>query len=155
MKKLLAVAVFVALLAVGAQAKESPIKLSLWGPIAIPSGSVEVKGLDLGIGSTTPKMTGLQFDFIYAESSDFTGLQMAIVNNVGSGTGVQWSAVNIVTEDFTGLQAGFVNYANRVTGLQLGFVNYAKVLDKGLQLGLVNFAENGWLPVMIFINGKF
>ncbi len=55
-----------------------------------------------------------------------------------------------------GLQWGFYNQAERLTGLQLGFVNYINRIDKGLQIGLVNIIEsNGWLPIMVIVNGRF
>lgn len=154
MKKLLA-AVTLAFVCISANAATTPIKVSLWGSIAYPSAAdTVVKGLDIGIGSTTAEVKGVQLDFIFSKTSDLTGVQSGLLGMVDTGIGGQVSAVNIAN-DFTGLQWGLFNYAERVKGLQLGFVNYAQEIDKGLQIGLLNFAKNGWLPVMIIVNGKF
>lgn len=144
----------------------------------------EVSGLDFGITSTTENVTGAQLDFFYANAKNsftgvqwtwllavtpefqgwqgamvtmadrFTGLQSGLVTYTKQDfTGVQWGFVNI-TNAFTGAQLGFVNYAQSVNGLQFGFVNYAENMH-GIQLGLANIIKNnGWLPAMIFINGR-
>ena len=169
MKKLLAVAVLLAAVSLPSMAATSPIKLSLWGPIAWPAQDVAIKGLDLGIGSTTNDMTGLQFNFIYSEAKNLTGVQLGLVNQVDNGEGLQWGALNIATGHFsgvelglvnwtgsvTGAQLGWVNYTDKLNGFQLGLVNYAGSIGEGLQIGLVNFAQNGWFPVMIIVNGRF
>lgn len=153
--------------------------------VGIPNNNIdEITGVDLGIASTAEQVTGVQFDLLYAntkndltgvqlawgytvtpeftgvqsaiftQSDRFTGLQSGIVAyNDHDFTGVQWGGVNI-TDSFTGVQAGLVNYAKSVNGLQWGFVNYTEDIY-GLQIGLLNIARNGWLPAMIFINGRF
>lgn len=164
----------------------SNIKVSLWDRIAAaaPNNNIdEITGLDFGIGSTAEHVSGVQFDFIYANTKNdfvgvqwawilavtpefkgwqaailsmadqFVGLQSGFVNyNKHDFTGVQWGAANI-TDSFTGVQFGFVNYAKSANGLQFGFINYTDNLY-GIQLGLANIARNGWLPAMIFINGR-
>lgn len=170
MKKLLAAAVLFCTIAAPAIAADSSfIKLSLWDDISVPNVQT-VKGIDLGLGrTTTADVTGVQWNLIwtrnntmtgwqwgiFGESDDFTGLQTHLVALSGNVTGIQWGAVNVAQNHISGAQLGFFNYAESMKGLQLGFVNYAKYIDKGVQIGLVNFAENGFLPVMILVNGRF
>ena len=99
---------------------------------------------------------GIQSGIITYNRQDMRGVQSGLLNfSKGSAQGVQFAWGNVALEgEVIGLQAGLVNYAKNVTGLQLGFVNYAHNI-KGLQLGLVNIAKNGWLPVMIIVNGRF
>ena len=187
MKKLV-LALCLAVAAVPAMAYgNSNIKVSLWGDIAAaaPNNNIdEVKGLDFGLGSAAKEITGVQYDFIYANAKDtFTGVQWAYAYAVTpefkgwqgaifaqadrfvglqSGavtytkqefTGVQWGFVNLANS-FEGAQLGFANYSKDVTGVQLGFVNYAEHIY-GIQIGLANIARNGFLPAMIFVNGRF
>ena len=58
------------------------------------------------------------------------------------------------TREMTGLQAGFYNQADMIRGVQFGLLNYAHDIY-GLQIGLFNIAENGYLPAMVFLNGRF
>ena len=160
-------------------------KLSLWDDIsvAIPNNVRNIQGVDLGIGSHAHNVTGLQADLIWAEThslagvswawgiskvSQAKGLQWAFVTMADNSTGVQLGGVNM-TVDMTGVQFGGVNMSHRstvgaqigfynqaeyVNGVQFGLVNYAKYIY-GLQLGIFNIAENGYLPAMIFVNGRF
>jgi len=173
MKKLLFLAVLVFGFTLPAAAYQEPgnLKLSLWDDIAfaIPNNIHNVEGLDLGIGSKTYKMTGLQWDILWANSSYLTGLswawgasktnrgtgaQMALVTLNDHMTGAQLGAVNVSWRSLTGAQVGFYNQAREIVGAQVGLINYAKYIH-GLQVGLFNIAENGYLPAMIFINGRF
>ncbi|MBR4592051.1 MAG: hypothetical protein IKO35_02475 [Elusimicrobiaceae bacterium] len=148
------------------------LKLSLWDDIAVavPNNIHNVTGLSLGIGSKVDTLDGIQWDFIYNDAYKVRGLKGAIystadiVYGIQGGLvsvnrqevkGIQGGLVTINQNDLTGLQYGFVNIAHgHVTGVQLGFVNYVNNI-KGLQIGLVNIAKNGYLPAMIFINGRF
>lgn len=153
--------------------------------IAAPGNNIdEISGLDLGIGSDAESVMGVQVDLVYANtqralsgvqwaflfsqateltgwqsgllthSTDMTGLQTGFVNfNDHRLTGVQWSAVNFA-DSFTGAQVGFVNFAQEANGLQFGFVNFTERID-GIQIGIINFAKNGFVPVMVLINGNF
>ena len=216
MKKLLLLAIFVVGLAFPACASGSGyVKLSLWDNLsfAIPNNTQEIRGVDLGIGSHTRDVIGLQWDVIWAEThyltgaslawgmsktsqaeglqwafvttaDKITGAQLGLVNTsanttgaqvgglnmslrsivgaqVGganmalrSVTGAQVGAVNISLRSVVGAQVGFYNRAEHITGAQLGFVNYARSI-RGLQVGIFNIAENGYLPAMIFVNGRF
>lgn len=187
MKKL-AFAFLLAVFALPACAYQaSNLKLSLWDDIAVavPAPNLDdVSGLDLGIGSATENISGVQFDFIYGNvnnhfsgvqfawlvglAGDFAGVQAAAYSRTDGFTGAQLGLINQVNRTGVGAQWGFVNIADSVTGaqlafvniaqyangLQLGLVNYAKTID-GLQIGLVNMASNGWFPVMVFVNGRF
>ena len=160
------VAVFM-LFAVSAQAQV--FKLSLWGDICVPNEDY-TGGLELGIGSETQAVDGVQWGIIYSYAGKLQGVQLGLVNNTDDGTGVQWGLVNLAQDftgiqygfvnwtkgEFTGAQLGFINYAKQVTGLQWGFVNYTETM-KGIQLGLVNIIKNNtmFLPVFVFFNFCF
>ena len=183
MKKLLMLVAMVATLGISAAA-ESPVKLSLYDNIAWPNtnntnivlGLVDnntptVKGVSLAIGSSrVDDLTGVSLAWLYARSNDLAGAQWALYDVTNRATGVTFGLVNHNKGSFTGGQLGLVNLANNMkglqwgfynqaetlTGLQLGFVNYINRIDKGLQIGLVNIIENnGWLPIMVFVNGRF
>ena len=174
------VAVFM-LFAVSAQAQV--VKLSLWGDICVPNEDY-TGGLEIGIGSETQAVDGVQFGIIYSKAGKLQGVQLGLVNNTDEGIGVQWGLLNLAKEftgvelgfvniadtmkgiqwgavnwtkgDFTGAQLGFVNYADNVTGIQFGFVNWANTM-KGVQLGLVNVIKNNtmFLPVFVIFNFCF
>ena len=142
----------VMLFAVSAQAQV--FKLSLWDDICIPNGDY-TGGLELGIGSQTQSVDGVQLGIIYSQAGKLQGVQLGLINNTDDGIGVQWGLANIA-QDFTGAQVGFVNYAKETTGLQLGFVNYTETM-KGLQLGFVNVIKDNkmFLPVFVIFNFCF
>ena len=183
MKKLLVLAVLVATLGLTAAA-ESPIKLSLYDNIAWPQtnhanvvlGLVDantptVHGISWVLGSSrADEMHGWSAAYIYARSNEMRGIQGALYNVTTDGIGLQGGLVDVNKGTFTGLktglvnlgqemkgvQYGFYNQAESLTGLQLGFVNNARRVECGLQIGLVNIIkENGWLPVMVIVNGRF
>lgn len=162
-------------------------KLSLWDRAAFSlndNNIDEIAGVDLGLGSTTEYLSGLQLDFLFAQTTsisegvqaswlitmaeDFTGWQLSPVSISTHFVGAQTSLFTYNKKDLTGLQwaaltwagdvtgvqLGFVNISQSIYGVQFGFVNYTKNI-RGIQLGLVNIAENGWFPAMIFVNGRF
>ena len=149
------------------------LKLSLWGKVAVafPNNTQHVTGIDLGIGSSTDKVDGVQVDliygeagtvrgvndaWIYAKSDTIYGLQSALVTvNESKVMGVQAGWINLAHGEVTGAQFGIYNQVADLHGLQLGLVNNAHHISKGLQIGLVNIAKNGWLPVMVIVNGRF
>ena len=170
MKKVLLAALAVVMMA-GASFAATPIQLSLWDKLALPP-SDEVYGLEIGIGNNLSEIKGIQWNFIWSETSngigwqagfltrvtgEFTGLKTGFINwNEGTVKGVEFGFVNI-DKNFTGLAVGAVNYAENLTGVQLGFFNYAKsATDFAIQIGLVNYLGNSliyeWFP---FINVKF
>jgi len=154
MKKLMLAAVLVTVFAASAAA-ESFLKLSLFDTIAWP----QTNKANLGIGliySNTPEVSGLDFNFIVSKVDNLTGVQWSIVNINENATGVHLGAVNYSKGDMTGFQWGWVNCAGNFKGLQLGLVNYINTIDKGLQIGFVNIIKNnGLLPVMVIVNGRF
>ena len=172
MKKLVVLAALLAVAFPAAAIQNGNLKFSLWHPIAVtvPAHSQDIVGLDFGIGSTTSAVTGLQWDLVWAETkyelkglstawlvsmaNQVKGAQVAAFVKASDVTGAQIGAVNMSTT-INGLQLGFFNHADYMHGLQLGFVNYAREIDQGLQLGLLNIAENGFVPVMVFVNGRF
>lgn len=172
MKKLAVLAVLLAAAVLPASAETGALKLSLWDEIAVavPSNIHDVKGVDLGIASKTSTLSGVQFDFLFAQTEyEMNGVSMAWIINLANQVkgaqlgllsksddiiGAQLGFVNLSMHSATGLQWGFFNQAEYMNGLQLGFVNYAKSID-GLQIGLLNIAENGWFPAMVIVNGRF
>ena len=174
MKKLavLAVALFITAPAF-ACCGDGIVKLSLWDNIAValPNNIHNVTGVSLGIGSNVDTLDGLQWDFIYNNARKVRGVKAAgFYNTADIVYGMQGSLVTVNNRDLKGLQSGLVNISQgevtgvqwglvnlahgHVTGVQLGLVNYVNSI-KGLQLGLLNIARNGYLPAMIFINGRF
>ncbi len=168
-----------------AAGQSGAFKLSLWDHLsfAIPNNTQEIQGVDLGIGSHDYSLTGFQWDLIWGESKyltglswawgisktgyaqgvqwafvtmadDITGVQLGGVNMTADMTGVQFGGVNMSHRSTVGAQIGFYNQAEYINGVQIGFVNYVKYIY-GLQLGIFNIAENGYLPAMVFINGRF
>ncbi len=147
-------------------------KLSLWGRAAVasPNNIDEVAGVDFGLGSTTKRLDGLQWDFLYAHTTrklngvsvapvsqarDVYGVQFGIVQLAGREIwGVQAGVVNLSTARMRGVQWGVVNHAQQMRGVQLGLVNYAEYI-RGVQLGLLNICPHAYLPAMVFINGRF
>ena len=144
-----------------------------------------VSGIDLGIGSKTDSVTGAQIDLIWAQThyqltgasfawlvnmarkvsgfqtatfvkaADVTGAQMGVATMTSALNGAQIGCVNL-TSSLYGAQVGFYNHADQiVSGFQLGMLNYARSITQGVQLGLLNIAENGFVPVMVFVNGRF
>ena len=153
-------------------AQESRFKLSLWDEMAwaTPNTTRDIAGLDLGIGSTSDYVKGLQLDLAWGETryelhglgfswgvnkaNEVSGAQISSVNMAENINGVQFGAINLSTGAMQGLQVGFFNNAEDLRGFQVGIVNHARNIY-GVQFGLINIAENGFLPVMIFVNGRF
>ena len=173
MKKIVLVFLFV-LMAFPALAgsQNGIVKLSLWDQLAlaVPNNKEDVTGLDFGIGSKTTAVTGLQWDLVWAETTyelkgvscawivsmanKMQGFQTAAFVKANDIIGAQFGVVSLANS-VNGVQVGFFNQTDYLHGLQLGFVNYARDVDRGLQVGLLNVAENGYVPVMIFVNGRF
>jgi hypothetical protein len=102
--------------------RQHQIKLSLWYKIAIPQNDT-LEGLELGIGTYTPNVKGVAFNWIYSKTDNATAWQTGTVT---------------ITNSFKGLQSGFVNWnENEVSGVQWGFFNKAQSV-KGLQFGFIN-----------------
>ena len=172
MKKIILSALLLTVIFPAFAAPNGNIKLSLWDHIAVatPNNKEDISGLDFGIGSQTATVTGAQIDLVWAETTyDLTGVSTAWLVSMADHvrgvqaaafvkgndiTGVQFGAVNLANS-VNGVQFGFFNQTDYLLGLQFGFVNYARDIERGLQLGLLNIAENGFVPVMVFVNGRF
>jgi hypothetical protein len=118
----------------------TPVKVSLFPKLAIPSNQV-VHGLDLGLIATkVDEVQGVQLGWLYCGTSKkMVGLQSGFVSGATIITGLQW---------------GFINVADDVTGVQAGFINVTAKM-KGVQIGLVNVIKKGVVPAMVFINANF
>ena len=105
---------------------------------------------------TADTVYGLEGALVSINRSEMKGIHGGLVSwNKGEMVGLHSGFVTIDEGDVTGVEWGFVNYnKGHLTGVQLGFVNYVNNI-KGLQIGLLNIAKNGYLPAMIFINGRF
>jgi len=157
MKKLLLTALLMCLSANFALAS-TPVKLSLWNEIDVPQDDT-VRGIELGIGSYTPNMTGFIFDFLVNKTDDAIGVQMAMITITTNITGLQLGLINVNNQDVYGAQIGLFNNAENVKGFQFGFVNLTTDIY-GVQIGFINYIKQGTFPsanfpAMIIINAKF
>lgn len=132
------------------------LKLSLWGKLAlaVPHNTQEITGIDFGIGSAADSVKGVQLDWVFSKTNELKGVQSALLGKAHDVTGVQFNAITLSDGYVTGAQFGLYNSAEELHGLQLGFINKVNTI-KGLQVGLVNIAGNGYLPVMVLVNGRF
>ena len=145
-------AIFAAcLVAAGAAFAEStPVMLSLFAPVQVPSSEYDVTGFRLSLlYGDCKNFAGLDIGVVDHTGGDFTGLQIGGVNVVGGRVlGGQIGLVNWDSTDArewdkvsTGGQIGLLNYAGSFCGLQDGFVNVTGDSFAGLQSGLVNFTH--------------
>jgi hypothetical protein len=137
---------------------EKPVNLSLFTPLQVFGESEAISGFRLNlIYGRQAKMSGFDLGLVNHVTGDLFGVQWGFVNIVeGNSTAWQNGVVNYTKGQFVGAQTGAFNYAGTMKGLQFGFVNWAGTMQKGLQIGLLNVIENnGWLPFMVIVNGKF
>lgn len=80
----------------GCMSEYTPVKLTLVGPAALPWGSWDVYGLEIGIWNSTTVMKGLQLGAVNV-TDEFTGLQIGAVNVSRIGNGFQIGVVNVVS----------------------------------------------------------
>lgn len=71
----------------------TPIKLTIAGPVALPPGFWDVKGLEIGVWNWT---------------ENIDGLQLGVVNTADVMRGCQFGVVNVTREAY-GMQIGLVN----------------------------------------------
>ena len=81
--------------AVGCMTDYTPVKLTLAGPVALPWGSWDVYGLEIGVWNATDVMKGLQVGAVNV-TDEFCGLQIGAVNVSRIGNGFQIGVVNVV-----------------------------------------------------------
>ena len=145
MKKLIVATCMLA--AAAAFAETTPVMLSLFTPVQVPSNEYDV--------------TGFRLSLLYGDCKSFAGLDIGLVDHTGGDfTGVQLGGVNVVDDKFRGGQVGLVNwisndvrewekqsiglqwgafnYAGSFCGVQDGIVNVNRSTFTGLQSGLVN-----------------
>lgn len=158
----------------------TPVSFSLCPSIAIPWGAVDVRGVQIGLGTQSGDVIGLQIGLLNW-ADDILGIQTGIYNSsyvagggivgicnvANSATGILVGGICSVHELFgcqvgvvncasslTGCQIGLSNTADSVVGCQVGVINHAYRLS-GLQIGVINVAENSCSPVLPVVNGNF
>ena len=82
--------------AAGCMSTYTPVKLPLVGPVALPWGSWDVYGLEIGVWNATDVMKGLQVGAVNV-TDEFCGLQVGAVNVSRIGNGFQIGVVNVVS----------------------------------------------------------
>ena len=80
----------------GCMSAYTPVKLTLVGPVALPWGSWDVYGLEIGVWNATDVMKGLQVGAVNV-TDEFCGLQIGAVNVSRIGNGFQIGVVNVVS----------------------------------------------------------
>ena len=80
----------------GCMSTYTPFKLTLVGPVALPWGSWDVYGLEIGVWNATDVMKGLQVGAVNVTDA-FCGLQVGAVNVSRIGNGFQIGIVNVVS----------------------------------------------------------
>ena len=80
----------------GCMSAYTPFKLTLVGPVALPWGSWDVYGLEIGVWNATDVMKGLQVGAVNVTDA-FCGLQVGAVNVSRIGNGFQIGVVNVVS----------------------------------------------------------
>lgn len=171
MKKI-TVLIFILLCGTKAFAWNSDVlKLSLWGQhksVGFPFNTPQVTGIEMGLGANLKEVKGLQANVLYGMSGILKGIQISVISRSNNITGAQIGFRNISYHTLHGVQAGIFNQAVKLKGLQLGLINTSNILAglqiglinkssnlSGLQIGLFNIIENGPIPSMIGLNGRF
>ncbi|MDR0485489.1 MAG: hypothetical protein LBH29_02040 [Elusimicrobiota bacterium] len=135
----------------------TPVKLSLWKGLDVPQDDT-LRGIEVGLGSYTPDMTGFIFDLLMNKTDDAAGVQMALITITTNMKGLQWGFINVSNQEISGVQLGLLNKADKINGLQFGFINLANDLY-GVQIGLINYIGSQTLPYnlpfTIILNFKF
>jgi hypothetical protein len=125
----------------------SPVAVSMFDPIQWPGRSNSVSGVRFNfIYAEHKNLTGLDLGLLLPVNRltrDMTGLQFGLFNGVDrQAGGVQLGVINYVGGDATGIQWGAANLTMRkVTGLQMGVYNKARSVS-GAQLGLLNITDS-------------
>lgn len=168
------IAILICILFWGVQAyawNSDILKLSLWGQdksVGIPFNTPQVTGIEIGLGANLNEVNGLQANILYGMAGKLTGIQISVISRSNNITGLQIGFRNISYQTLYGVQVGFfnksietkgvqiglINLSDRFAGLQLGAINKSCNLT-GLQIGLFNIIENGPIPSMIGLNGRF
>ena len=81
--------------AVGSMTDYTPFKLTIAGPVALPPGTWNVKGLEIGIFNWTDRLEGLQIGIVNMTDA-FSGLQFGAINHSRDAYGVQIGVINLI-----------------------------------------------------------
>ena len=79
----------------GCMSNWTPFRISLAGPVALPWGSWNVKGLDVGIWNDSDEMDGLEIGVVNT-AYRMRGLQIGAINVVRNAYGLQIGVVNVI-----------------------------------------------------------
>ena len=81
--------------AVGSMTDYTPFKLTIAGPVALPPGTWDVKGLEIGVFNWTGRLEGLQVGIVNMTDA-FSGLQFGVINHSRDAYGVQVGVINLI-----------------------------------------------------------
>lgn len=79
----------------GCMSDWTPLKLSLAGPVALPPGYWDLKGLDIGVWCWSENVDGCQIGIVNA-ADVMRGCQIGVVNVTRQAYGVQIGLVNVI-----------------------------------------------------------
>ena len=79
----------------GCLTEYTPLKLTIAGPVALPPGFWDVKGVEIGAFNWTDRLQGLQFG-VFNVTDAFSGLQLGVVNVSRDAYGLQIGVVNVI-----------------------------------------------------------
>ena len=123
----------------------TPLKLSIVGPIALPTDLLcSVYGLHLSVlGGQSHTMAGIGISGIGSNCEELDGLSVGIFNlSRLAAYGLQIGFMNLVTDgSLYGCQIGVLNFAGRDTcGVQLGVINCIGSGDNSRTLPILNMS---------------
>lgn len=81
--------------AAGSMTDYTPFKLTIAGPVALPPGSWDVKGLEIGVFNWTGRLEGLQIGIVNMTDA-FSGLQFGVINHSRDAYGMQIGVINLI-----------------------------------------------------------
>lgn len=79
----------------GCMSDWTPFRISLAGPVALPWGDWNVKGLDVGLWNDAAEMDGLEIGVVN-KTYQMRGLQIGVINVTRNAYGVQVGVVNVI-----------------------------------------------------------
>jgi len=79
----------------GCMSDWTPLRLSLAGPVALPWGSWNVTGLDVGLWNDAAEMDGLEIGVVNT-TYRMRGVQVGVINVTRNAYGVQIGVVNVI-----------------------------------------------------------
>ena len=79
----------------GCMSDWTPFRISLAGPVALPWGDWNVKGLDVGVWNDSAEMDGLEIGVVNT-TYRMRGLQIGVVNVTRNAYGMQIGVVNVI-----------------------------------------------------------